>query len=74
MSINIKLLILIILAGVIFRLHIWELNKSYKRLLEEKQENSTEDIFKYLYDLSKIQANSNFNYFLLIVGALLLLF
>lgn len=75
MSNNMKLLILIILTSIISRLHIWDLDKNYKRLLEEKQEKSTEEyIYKYLYNLSKIQAKTDYCYFIAIIIVVLLFF
>ncbi|BDR65743.1 hypothetical protein K144316041_p10620 (plasmid) [Clostridium tetani] len=63
-------LILIILASVVCRIDIWRINKNYNKLLDDKEE----DIYEYLYNLSKIQVESNCTYFFLMLIALLLLF
>lgn len=63
-------LILIILASVVCRIDIWRINKNYNKLLDKKKE----DIYEYLYNLSKIQVESNCSYFFLMLIALLLLF
>lgn len=63
-------LILIILASILCRIDMWCINKNYNKLLDEKEE----DIYEYLYNLSKIQVESNCSYFFLMLIALLLLF
>ncbi|RXI49618.1 hypothetical protein DP124_12915 [Clostridium tetani] len=63
-------LILIILASILCRIDMWRINKNYNKLLDEKEE----DIYEYLYSLSKIQVESNCSYFFLMLIALLLLF
>lgn len=63
-------LILIILASVVCRIDMWRINKNYNKLLDKKEE----DIYEYLYNLSKIQVESNCTYFFLMLIALLLLF
>lgn len=63
-------LILIILASVVCRIDMWRINKNYNKLLDDKEE----DIYEYLYNLSKIQVESNCTYFFLMLIALLLLF
>ncbi|AVP55912.1 hypothetical protein K144313037_p10540 (plasmid) [Clostridium tetani] len=63
-------LILIILASILCRIDMWRINKNYNKLLDEKEE----DIYEYLYNLSKIQVESNCSYFFLMLIALLLLF
>ncbi|KHO31636.1 hypothetical protein OR62_14130 (plasmid) [Clostridium tetani] len=63
-------LILIILASVVCRIDMWRINKNYNKLLDEKED----DIYEYLYNLSKIQVESNCTYFFLMLITLLLLF
>ncbi|KGI36373.1 hypothetical protein DP153_03845 [Clostridium tetani] len=67
---NRNLLILIILASILCRIDMWRINKNYNKLLDAKEE----DIYEYLYNLSKIQVESNCTYFFLMLIALLLLF
>ncbi|AVP56068.1 hypothetical protein [Clostridium tetani] len=75
---NNKELFLSFLGVAAFKVHMWNLKRKSKQLLEKKQENHAEythdDIIEHLNSLSEIQAGSDLIYFLLILMIALLFF
>lgn len=60
---------IIILSGVIYRLHIWRINKCYKSFFESQ--NDTEDenlrIIKYIHKMTEIQENNQLEYLMIAI-------